>query len=460
MVGILPLAVFAAAMALLVFVLCRVSVHPFIAVLGVSLVFGIAAGIPIAGLPQVIGAGFSVIFGGPGLVVIFGILIAGILETSGATMKIADMIVRLVGRGSPTLAFMLMGWVVSLSLSAESGFVVLNPARQASVRHSGTGSIAGAAGLSGGAYVAAALFPLAPGPLAAAAVMGLSGSIPLLMLLATVFSLPALAAAYFIAVTAGRRRRTKEDVSLARRRTARSYSRVVGRQKLPGGIPSVLPVLVPVLLMLLGSLAGITGVGGAPGSGALGSGALGSAAAFLGVPTMAMVVGLLFALVLLAGTGNMKEFNPITESTLRTAGPVLCIMGAGGVLGRVIEESGLVALAVSSAGNLPAQALLLPFLIAAAVKTAQGSTAVAVLAAAGAVAPLVPAFPPLTAALALMAAGAGSMLVSHANDPYFWVVTRLSDIKPRHGYLSQTAMSAAAGLSCMAGILLFSLFAG
>jgi len=105
--------------------------------------------------------------------------------------------------------------------------------------------------------------------------------------------------------------------------------------------------------------------------------------------------------------------------------------------------------------------LFFPFLIAAVMKTAQGSTTVAIITTAGIMAPLMAPLgldSAMMSALTVMAIGAGSMVASHANDPYFWVVTRLSGISPRYGYMTQTMVTLIAGLSCMAGVFVFSLF--
>jgi len=426
----------------------------------IALIFEADGGIPLAGipgvpgsgLPIVVGVGFSHIFASIALVVLFGILIGNILETTGAAAKIADMVIRLVGKGSPTLAFMLMGWVASISVYCEAGFVALNPIRKSAAKHAGTGSIATAMGLGSGLYISHALVPFTPGPLAAAALLGLQGSLLIVLLMAVIVSVPALVGAYFFAVHIGKKRKSREDIQAAREKAARSYGQMLKkRKKLPNGLLSLSPILAPMALMVLGSIssaAGWTGLGA-------------YIAGFVGAPFVAMIAGLMFAVALLIKTKKMKHFNPATESTLKSAGPILCIMGAGGVLGHVIAEAGVIGFVLQNAAALQSLGLFFPFLVAAVIKTAQGSSTVAMVAAAAMVAPLMGELGLDTtarAALAVMAIGAGSMVASHVNDPFFWIVTKFSGMSTRQGYMSHTVMTLIAGLCCMAGVLALSLF--
>jgi len=460
MTGIPLILTFVVAIVAMYLVLSKIKLHPFLTLVGISTVLGIVAGIPLTRLPAVIGVGFSGIFTSIGIVVIFGVLTGTILEVSGASMKIATMLIKLVGKRSPTMSFMIMGWVVSVSLYCESGFVVLNPVRKSMVKCTGVSSVATTVGMGTGLYVSHALVPLTPGPLAVAVLLGLGESLPLLMLLAAAVSVPALVGAYFYAIYIGKRKRSKEDIKVARAKTVKHYRQLMEKNaKLPNGLLSLSPILVPFLLMVLGSVsavAGWTGLGGA-------------AAAFLGTPVIAMAIGVLFAVVLLLATRKTKEFNPITESTLKTAGPILCVTGAGGIFGHVIAEAaasmasplGLRHVAMGYGDVNPFLWLLSAFLLAAVIKTAQGSSLVAMTATAGVMASmagLLGSVPVMLSALTVMAIGAGSMVVSHANDPYFWIVAKLSGMPPRRAYVSHTVITLIAGVCSMAGVLALSLF--
>ena len=454
MAGVPLILIFVLTAAGMILALSKLQIHPFLTILGMSLALAFAASVPIGSIPSVINTGFSSIFTGTGLVVIFGLLIGGMLEATGAVMKITSMIIKLVGKKSPTLAFMIMGWVVSMSISCESGFVALNPVRKSAVKHAGTSSVATAVGLGSGLYISHALFPFAPGPLAVSAMLGLADSLPLVLAMALAVSLPALFGAYRYAVYIGRNKKTEEDAIAVDKETVTYYRKLLRKHgKLPNGFLCIAPILAPISLMALGAVASLFGL----------NGPARYVVAFLGEPIIAMIIGVLFAALLLAITRRMKDFNPVTESALKAAGPILCVVGAGGVFGGVIAESGMIELITPSASTLQSLGLFFPFLIAAAIKIAQGSSTIAMISAAGIVAPLASAIgldSPAMSALAVMATGAGSMVASHANDPYFWIVTKLSGMSPSQGFASHTVITLVAGLCCMAGVFALSLVFG
>lgn len=165
---------------------------------------------------------------------------------------------------------------------------------------------------------------------------------------------------------------------------------------------------------------------------------------FLGTPIIALGLGTIIAVLVLQATGRMGEFYKVTDETLRVVGPILFITAAGGVLGRVIASTDIVKFITSNASVLATVGLFFPFLLSAILKTAQGSSTVALVTTAGIVAPMLPALglqTPVQIALAVMAIAAGAMTVSHANDSYFWVVTNFGRMTPEQGYKTQTMVT-------------------
>ena len=162
----------------------------------------------------------------------------------------------------------------------------------------------------------------------------------------------------------------------------------------------------------------------------------------------------------LAGVGKLDQFYDLTQETLKVVGPILFITAAGGVLGKVISSSDMVNFIESQATTLQAMGIFFPFLLAAILKTAQGSSTVAITTTAGIIAPLMDTLGFVTsvsAALAVMAIGAGAMTVSHANDSYFCVVTNFGGMTPQEGYKTQTVVTGLLGVSGIIGIWLLSL---
>lgn len=157
----------------------------------------------------------------------------------------------------------------------------------------------------------------------------------------------------------------------------------------------------------------------------------------------------------------------MTNDTLKIVGPILFVTAAGGVLGRIIVAAGFVEYIKANASAIATVGIFFPFIISAILKTAQGSSTVAIVTTAGILGSYVAADSlmvalglnnPVLAALAVMATGAGSMTVSHANDNYFWVVTNFGQMKTEEGYLTQTAVTLIMGIAAMAGIFAVSLF--
>ena len=133
MTGIPLLIAFVVAIVVMILAIAKWKIHPFLSIMGVSLILALLAGIPLGEIANVIGAGFSGTFSSIGIVIILGALIGSILEQTGAAFKLADMVVKLVGQKNPELALELMGWVVSIPVFCDSGFVILDPIRKALV---------------------------------------------------------------------------------------------------------------------------------------------------------------------------------------------------------------------------------------------------------------------------------------------------------------------------------------
>ncbi|NLE98296.1 MAG: GntP family permease, partial [Propionibacterium sp.] len=178
---------------------------------------------------------------------------------------------------------------------------------------------------------------------------------------------------------------------------------------------------------------------------------------FLGTPVIALAAGMLLAIVTLATSGKLDKFTDLTEDTLKVVGPILFITGAGGVLGRVIASTEMVPYITENADVLASFGILFPFMLSALLKTAQGSSTVALVTTSGILAPMLPTLgldtEPLMA-LTVMAIAAGSMTVSHANDSYFWVVTKFGGLTADQGYKTQTVMTGILGVTSMIGVFI------
>ena len=461
MTGLPLILVFVLAIVVMIIMISKFKIHPFISIMCISLVLGIIAGIPIvdrtledgtkvSGLASVIGAGFSGTFSSIGIVIILGALIGSILEVTGAALKLADMVIKLVGKNNPVLAMELMGWVVSIPVFCDSGFVILNPIRKALVQRTKESSVAMTVGLSSGLYIAHVFIPPTPGPIAAANTLGIGDNLLMVMGFGALCSVFPLVAAYFFSRFIGKKVKADDEVSASE--TVKTYEELVAEYgKLPSGFSSLAPIIVPIILMALSSIASMAHM----------TGIVADLLTFFGTPIIALAVGTAFAAVQLKGAGKMGEFYDICNETLKTVGPILFVTAAGGVLGKVISASDMVNYISAHASVLAAMGIFFPFLLSAILKSAQGSSTVALTTTAGIVAPLLPVLgftTPAQGALVCMAIGAGAMTVSHTNDSYFWVVTNFGAMSPERGYKTHTVNTLVMGIAAIAEIALLSLF--
>ena len=461
MTGLPLIIAFVLAVVVMIVAISKFKVHPFLAIMAVSLALALVAGIPLvdttnaegvktSGIASVIGAGFSGTFSSIGIVIILGALIGSIMEQTGAALKLADMMVKLAGKKNPELAVGLMGWIVSIPVFCDSGFVILNPIRKALVRRTGTSSVAMTIALSCGLYISHVFIPPTPGPIAAANTLGIGNNLLMVIGFGVVCSIFPLIAGLIFAKFIGKRVKSKDELEQAES-VVKTYEELVAEYgKLPGGFNALAPIVVPVILMAMGTIGAQIGITGA---------AL-SVLNFLGTPIISLTVGTIFAIIQLAIANKMDGFYTITNDTLKTVGPILFVTAAGGVLGKVISSTTMVSYITENASFLMSLGIFFPFLLAAILKTAQGSSTVAITTTAGIMAPMMESLglaTPALAALTVMAIGAGAMTVSQANDSYFWVVTNFGDMTPDQGYKTQTMLTLVMGIAAMIGIFILSL---
>ncbi len=442
--------VFIAAIVLLIVSISKWGVHPFLAIMGIALALAVAIGIPLDTIPTTIGKGFSSIFASIGIVIILGTIIGIILEKTGAAIRLADAIIRVIGEKHPQLAIMLIGWLISVPVFCDSGFVIVNPIRKWLSRKTSCPSVTLTVALAAGLYVSHVFIPPTPGPIATAGLIGLENNLLLVIAAGLGISIFPLVAAYFYATFIGKKVKSAEDLDVE------SISEAYNEHNLPSTWASITPILLPIVLMAGGSIASFTKM----------EGSAGELLTFLGKPIIALAAGLVSALPLLWKRKMGDKLYEMTQEALKTSGPIIFITAAGSVLGQVIVEAGFVQYIQQNASALANIGIFFPFVVAAIIKTSQGSSTVAMTTTAGMMglyfsdASLMAALgmtTPLDAVLVVMAIGAGAMTVSHANDSYFWVVTNFGGLTPQNGYKTQTAATFIMGTVSIITLFIISL---
>mgnify|MGYP000899231025 CR=1 FL=1 len=416
----------------------KFKLHPFIALLVAAYGIAFAAGMKPTEIGDVISQGFGGILTGIGIVIILGTIIGTILEKSGAAITMADTVLKVVGEKHPGIAMSIIGYIVSIPVFCDSGFVILSSLKKSLAKRSQVSAVMMSVALATGLYATHTLVPPTPGPIAAAGNLGLENQLGWVILLGLVIAIVPTIAGYLWAVQAGKKYKSKEDLEALQL----DHDEIREKYKeLPSAWKSFAPILVPILLITLGSIAAFP-------TKPFGEGGWFTFFIFLGKPINALFIGFLFSLLLLP-TWDEETLSGWIGQGLKDAAIIIMITGAGGSLGKVLSTTpiGDYLGTTLASWNL---GIFLPFIIAAALKTAQGSSTVALVTTSTLVAPLLPALglaSVLGKVLTVMAIGAGAMTVSHANDSFFWVVAEFSGMDVSTAYKSQTVATLIQGIS-------------
>ena len=422
----------------------RLKLHPFISLLLASYLAGSLAGLPVNKIASTVADGFGSIMAYIGIVIVLGTIIGTILEKSNAAIKLAEIVLKLVGKRFPGLAMSLIGYIVSIPVFCDSAFVILSSLKRSLVHKTGKPSVALSIALATGLYATHTFVPPTPGPIAAAGNLGLNDQLGLVILFGLFVALIAMLAGWLWASFAGKKFSTEED-------DPGNYTDITNNIKLPSALLSLLPIIVPIILIALRSAAAYP-------SRPLGSGWAYTALTFSGEPVNALLIGFILSFFLFPKF-NKETLTGWIGDGISAAAPILLITGAGGAFGTILKETQI----GDTIGNMLAGytlGIFLPFIIAAAFKTAQGSSTVALVATSALIAPLLPGIgldSLYGKILAVMATGAGAMTISHANDSYFWVVTQFSGMDVKTGYKTHTAASLILGVTSMTVTYLLSL---
>jgi gluconate:H+ symporter, GntP family len=440
-VSVMPLVqalIFIAAAVILVVATQPRRLHPFFAILVVAAVFGLASGLSVGLLGKRFGAGFSQTLYSPGLVIVGAAIIAGIADSSAAIDRISGSLARMrwLARGAIS-AF--VGIVAGVGASSSAAFAILSPllrkidGKTATMRSSITVAPALAISASHG------LVLFSPVPIAAASILGARWDRVALFGLPIAVVLAIFGAAWARWVSPASETRSPVDDLHTGQYSESAWSTTI----------LVLAIAVPLLLLIIQSIGDIP-------SEPLGGGADRERILSLGRPLILFLAGVG---IMVAGHWRLsvKLLGDAawTENVFAKIVAVLLTLGAAGGLQKLCQETGMAELIGERIAGLSG-GVLIPFFVAAVIKTLQGSSLVAAITAAGMVQPLLPSLG-LDAengrALATLAVGAGAMTVSHVNDEYFWLVSWNAGLAPARALIALSLGTLAQGLIALVLLL-------
>jgi len=422
-----------------VFATAKLKLHPFLALILSAFFVGIASGMPLLDVVTNISGGFGSLMTSIGIVIVAGTMIGVILERSGAAYRMAEVVLRIVGPKRPQLAMSIIGYIVSIPVFCDSGFIILSSLQKSLAKRAKVTIASMGVALATGLYATHVLVPPTPGPIAAAGNIGAADYLGTVILVGLIVAIPATFVGYLWAVKVASKIHVPLDDE-----EALEYEEVIKSfGKMPSTFNAFFPIILPIILIGIGSIAALVGDT---------ESTFNMILRFLGSPIVALILGVFAAFPLLPKL-NEETLTGWIGDSLKDAAPILLITAAGGSFGTVIKETGVgdmlqqMDLGALATGSL---FLLVPFLIAAALKTAQGSSTTALVITSTLVAPMLVTAGidgALPLALVVMAIGAGAMTVSHVNDSFFWVVTQYSGMEVTQAYKAQTMATLLQGIT-------------
>ena len=442
----LTLLIIGIALALILIAIIKFDIHPFLALFVGAIIYGLMMRMSPDLIIKSISDGFGGVLGSVGLLILLGVILGTFLEKTGGAMVIAEKVLKWVGEKSVNLSLMLSGWILSIPVFGDSTIIMLNPIAKSLSSKSGISYAATIVAVSLGAMASHSLVPPTPGPIATAGILGADlGQVIFYGGLVSLLTLIPL----YIFVQKWVTKIPLEPVLVANEKEIKKEDR-------PKFISSLVPILVPLTLIIIASIANYP-------TKPLGESGLIKVIQFLGTPVIALLIGAILSFTLPKKFDRklLSSSGWIGEAILLAA-PVILITGAGAVFGKMLQNSGVGELVTSTMSDAN-WGIFLPFLIAFGLKTAQGSTTVAMITTASIIAPILG---PLgldsetMKVFTTIAIGAGALGISHANDSGFWVVTQLSGMSTKQGNLSHSLGTMIAGTTAITLVYILSLVVG
>jgi gluconate:H+ symporter, GntP family len=404
-----PLVLLVVSISFIVWLTAFKKINAFFALLIAALGVGVFSGIPLTEIITTLKAGFGHTMEKIGLLIILGTALGVVLEKTGATLSMAMFIIQKVSERHAAAAISITGFIIGLPIFCDSGFIILSGLNHSLVRKTNIPMPAMATALATSLYAVHCLVPPHPGITAAVGTVG--GDIGNVMLVGILLAMPAAALGFWWSISKG-----KNAEAIDRQPLDETHDR-----KLPGVVHSFLPVILPIALIALKSIVFLFYKND--------SNTLLNDLAFVGDPVIALMIALVVSLTLIKRSETPFTNSWLTEG-IEKAGLVLAIIAGGGMFGEMLQATGI----GKNLGELLSGlslGIFFPFLVTAILKTAQGSSTVAIITAASLVTPLLSDLgldSPARVTFAILSMGAGSMVISHANDAYFWVINKFSSL--------------------------------
>ena len=420
----------AVGIAVLIFLVLKTKIQAFLALIISTVVVGVIGGMPLTnitievdgvektfGIVNSITSGFGGTLGSIGIIIGFGVMMGQIFEVTGAAKRMAHTFLKLFGKKREEEALALTGFLVSIPIFCDSGFVVLAPIAKAISKATKKSVIGLGTALAAGLVITHSLVPPTPGPLGVCGIFGVD--VGKFILLTLVLALPMAIAciAYSRLFLSKKYYRIPNDegeiVEMPYQEPNYEAAFPMDMTGVPGALESFMPLIIPIILILINTVA--TAMGKTEG--------FMNILVFLGQPIVAVGLGLIVAILTLGRSLDRHEALAEMEKGMASAGIIMLVTGGGGALGQIIKDSGLGTFMAEGLAKTAIPIIILPLLIATAMRFIQGSGTVAMTTAASITAPIIAASG-VSPILGAVACCVGSLFFGYFNDSYFWVVNR------------------------------------
>lgn len=416
--------------AVLIFLVLKTKVQAFLALIISTVVVGVIGGMPLTnitievdgvektfGIVNSITSGFGGTLGSIGIIIGFGVMMGQIFEVTGAAKRMAHTFLKLFGKKREEEALALTGFLVSIPIFCDSGFVVLAPIAKAISKATKKSVIGLGTALAAGLVITHSLVPPTPGPLGVCGIFGVD--VGKFILLTLVLALPmAIACIAYSRLYLSKKyyripNEEGEIVEMPYQEPNYEAAFSMDMTGVPGALESFMPLIIPIILILINTVA--TAMGKTEG--------FMNVLVFLGQPIVAVGLGLIVAILTLGRSLDRHEALTEMEKGMASAGIIMLVTGGGGALGQIIKDSGLGTFMAEGLAKTAIPIIILPLLIATAMRFIQGSGTVAMTTAASITAPIIAASG-VSPILGAVACCVGSLFFGYFNDSYFWVVNR------------------------------------
>ena len=427
--------------AFIILATAKYKIHPFLTLIIASLGMGLVSGLETDIIIKSLSEGFGNTLKSIGIVIACGSIIGTYLEKTGSAKSIARSLLKMTGNDRSPLAMNLTGFFVSIPVFCDSGYVILSTLNKAINRKTGISLAVLGTSLAAGLYATHVFVPPTPGPLAAASILG--ANIGRVLIYGFIVAVPVSLVGWFWSMYYCSRFSINSDLMEEQEKDEVS--------QLPDVFTALLPIIVPIFLITIKSVMDHPSI-------ILQNKTLEQIISFIGHPIIAILLGVFIAMISMRDLSKEKHFNWVADG-LKAAGTIILITGAGGAFGNILRATSISD--VINQGLIDFEiGLLLPFFIAALLKTAQGSSTVSIITTAAMIAPLLDALglsSEMGKVLSVLAIGAGAMTVSHLNDSYFWVVSQFSKMSTNVALRSHTVATLLQGITAILLIQVLSL---